>query len=213
MNTSLNAAGTMMLETDGTVLMEGGGVTNAWYRLTPDSSGSYVNGTWTQLASMAPAAPLLTRRPCCPTAGVMVEGGEYSGTQGRGDRLATRARSTTRSRTPGPTSRPFPEPNFGDDRLELCRTGTSWPVTSTGRRRSFTIPRRTRGRRRGPSCGTIRVTRRPGSKLPDGSILSYDIWSASPTACGHAQRYIPSTNTWVDAGIVPVALEQRRRRQ
>ena len=26
--------------------------TGTWYRLKPDSTGSYVNGSWTQLASM-----------------------------------------------------------------------------------------------------------------------------------------------------------------
>ena len=43
--------GTMYLMTDGTVMAQGGGGTS-WYRLTPDVHGSYVNGTWTTLASM-----------------------------------------------------------------------------------------------------------------------------------------------------------------
>ncbi|MDB6023244.1 MAG: Kelch repeat-containing protein, partial [Pedosphaera sp.] len=34
---------------DGTVIAGDGG--NHWYKLTPDSHGSYVNGTWTQAAS------------------------------------------------------------------------------------------------------------------------------------------------------------------
>jgi hypothetical protein len=42
----------MMLLSDGTVMAEGGNVDNTWYKLTPDSTGSYVNGTWSQLASM-----------------------------------------------------------------------------------------------------------------------------------------------------------------
>jgi len=48
-----NSSNTMMLETNGTVLMEGGGITNTWYTLTPNSSGSYVNGTWSRVASMS----------------------------------------------------------------------------------------------------------------------------------------------------------------
>src|SRR5206468_10071978 len=43
-------------------------------------------------------------------------------------------------------------------------------------------------------------------KLSDGSVLSYDIFSSISTGTGHAQRYVPSTDTWVDAGTVPVAL-------
>ena len=43
-------------------------------------------------------------------------------------------------------------------------------------------------------------------KLPDGSILSYDVFASPATGAGHAQRYVPSSNTWVDAGSVPVPL-------
>jgi hypothetical protein len=42
--------------------------------------------------------------------------------------------------------------------------------------------------------------------LPDGSVLSYDNFSSAQTRVSTAQRYIPSTNTWVDTGTVPVLL-------
>src|ERR1700720_1307390 len=38
-----------LLLSDGTIICGDGG--SGWYRLTPDIHGSYVNGTWTQLAS------------------------------------------------------------------------------------------------------------------------------------------------------------------
>src|SRR5437016_795183 len=38
-----------LLLSDGTVMCGDGG--SGWYRLTPDIHGSYVNGTWTTLAS------------------------------------------------------------------------------------------------------------------------------------------------------------------
>src|ERR1700760_2280527 len=37
-----------ILMTDGTVLIQDEG-SQDWWRLTPDSTGSYVNGTWTQI--------------------------------------------------------------------------------------------------------------------------------------------------------------------
>ena len=40
------------------------------------------------------------------------------------------------------------------------------------------------------------------TKLPDGSLLSYDIWNN----VGEAQRLDPTTMTWVDSGTVPVTL-------
>jgi hypothetical protein len=48
--------GVMMLMTDGTVIAHnssGGGVGKGWDKLTPDATGSYINGTWTTIASMA----------------------------------------------------------------------------------------------------------------------------------------------------------------
>jgi len=43
----------MLLLTDGTVMAQtAGNGTNTWFKLTPDSHGSYVNGTWSALASM-----------------------------------------------------------------------------------------------------------------------------------------------------------------
>ena len=35
--------GTMLLLTDGTVMVQGGGTTSSWYKLTPNSSGGYIN--------------------------------------------------------------------------------------------------------------------------------------------------------------------------
>ena len=43
-------------------------------------------------------------------------------------------------------------------------------------------------------------------KLPDDSILSYDVFSSISLAVPHAQRYIPATGTWVDAGSPPAQL-------
>ena len=45
---------TMQL-TDGTVLAQGGGETD-WWKLTPDITGSYKNGTWSNLAKQPDAS-------------------------------------------------------------------------------------------------------------------------------------------------------------
>src|SRR5882724_10249404 len=50
-------ASTALLLTDGTVMVHqsdgsAAGTTGNWWRLTPSNTGSYVNGTWSQLASM-----------------------------------------------------------------------------------------------------------------------------------------------------------------
>src|SRR5689334_13794464 len=77
--------GTTLLLTDGTVMAQqltnDGFGTSSWWKLTPDISGSYVNGTWTQLASLPSGyAPLWYASAVLPDGRVLVEGGEYNGT-------------------------------------------------------------------------------------------------------------------------------------
>jgi hypothetical protein len=51
---------------------------NGWWKLTPDQTGSYVLGTWTQLAPMPNGyAPLYFASAVLPDGRVIVEGGEY----------------------------------------------------------------------------------------------------------------------------------------
>src|SRR5215471_4047214 len=50
-NAAPGGVNTMLLLSDGTVMAQNGGSTT-WYRLTPDSSGSYANGTWTTRTPM-----------------------------------------------------------------------------------------------------------------------------------------------------------------
>ena len=70
--------GTALLLTDGTVIVQGT-FTGNWYRLTPDDSGSYVNGTWSQAASLpAGYSPLYFASAVLPDGRVIVEGGEYN---------------------------------------------------------------------------------------------------------------------------------------
>ena len=48
-------SGVMLLMTDGTVLVKtstGSSYGNTWDKLTPDSKGSYINGTWSTIAPM-----------------------------------------------------------------------------------------------------------------------------------------------------------------
>jgi len=63
--------------TDGTMLMHDGCTTD-WYKLTPDNTGSYVNGTWTKEASMPSGySPLYFASQVLADGRVIVNGGEY----------------------------------------------------------------------------------------------------------------------------------------
>jgi fibronectin type 3 domain-containing protein len=63
-----------LLLTDGTVICGDGG--SSWYRLTPDIHGSYVNGTWTQIASTH-YTRLFYSSDVLTNGNVYVAGGEY----------------------------------------------------------------------------------------------------------------------------------------
>ncbi len=77
------APGSEFLLTDGTILVQdigkGGGAGDFW-KLTPDSSGSYVNGTWSQMATLpAGYKPLYYGSAVLADGRVIINGGEYNG--------------------------------------------------------------------------------------------------------------------------------------
>lgn len=60
-----------LLLTDGSVLVQSGSNYADWYKLTPDSTGHYVNGTWKKLASIPPS---FNYAPFDPVTAVLMDG-------------------------------------------------------------------------------------------------------------------------------------------
>src|SRR5690242_5066821 len=75
-----DGATNMLLLSDGTVMVHAGAgfASNAWFRLSPDATGGYVNGTWSKLPAMSLARYAFTS-DVLPDGRVFVMGGEYSG--------------------------------------------------------------------------------------------------------------------------------------
>lgn len=74
----VNGACNPLQLTDGTVMVQDCG-SQDWWQLTPDNTGSYVNGTWTQLASLPSGySPLYHSSAVLPDGRVIIEGGEYN---------------------------------------------------------------------------------------------------------------------------------------
>jgi hypothetical protein len=68
-----------LLLTDGTVMVHDSANTSEWWRLSPDKYGSYVNGTWSPLASMPSGyCPWAFSSAVLADGRVIVEGGEYN---------------------------------------------------------------------------------------------------------------------------------------
>ncbi len=200
-NAAPNPTGTMLLLTNGTVMVQNAnGVTNVWYLLTPDSTGNYINGTWTTLS------PMITQRlyytsDMLQNGNVFVLGGEYSGPSGTqnltnlGEIYDTVANTWSAIAT-------IPAANFGDDPSEvlpngniLCGgIGSALTYLYNPTANSWAIgPDKLYG---DPSDEETWV------KLPDDSILSYDVFMNAQ----EGQRYLPTLNEWVDAGQSPVKL-------
>ena len=70
-------ANSPMLLTDGSVLVQDADNSD-WWKLTPDITGSYANGTWTQLASTPNYGPLYFASAILPDGRFFTMGGEYN---------------------------------------------------------------------------------------------------------------------------------------
>ncbi|HSM99805.1 MAG TPA: hypothetical protein VLS52_02215, partial [Rudaea sp.] len=74
------SVGQPFLLTDGRVMFQANDATD-WYALTPDASGSYLAGTWKQLASLPMAwnyGPYAFASAVLADGRVLIEGGEYN---------------------------------------------------------------------------------------------------------------------------------------
>jgi hypothetical protein len=199
-------AQTMMLLSDGSVMVQGGAdsASKDWYQLTPDSTGSYVNGSWTQLASSS-VERLFAPMAMLTNGDVMLMGGEYSGptTQetlnNTGEVYDPVANTWTSTAT-------FPQSMFGDDPIETLPNGNVLAGYISGPQTYIYSPSTNTWSQTGTKLRNDQSDEESWVKLPDGSILSYDVFSSAADGVGHAQRYIPSTGQWVDAsnGTLPV---------
>ena len=103
-NTAPAEIQTMELLTNGDVMAAS--YTNAWYLLTPSSTGSYVDGTWSQLTD-EPTERLTIGSDVMPN-GDLIRAWVANMSTGRArQRTATLAKYMTRQPTPGRRSRRF----------------------------------------------------------------------------------------------------------
>jgi hypothetical protein len=191
---------TALVLTDGTVMVHENSTGN-WWRLAPTESGSYVNGTWTQLASMQSGyAPLYFASAVLPDGRVLVEGGEYNNGLGTETNLGAIYDPTVNQWTP--VNPPSGWRTIGDSpavvlpngifmmgqggqpsRLQVLFNATNLTWTSTGS-----------GKADGFSEEGFALT-------PQGTVLTVDCEDGT-----NSELYNASTSTWTSAGstIVPL---------
>ena len=201
---SPNGTGTMLLQPDGTVMVEGGAATPSqdWYKLTPDSSGNYADGTWSSLAPMNVGRRFFAS-DVLPSGNVFVAGGEYStagGDTNTGEIYNPAANTWTKIPN-------FPEANLGDGISEVLQDGQVL-VGSINDSKTYLYNPENNAWSNGPSLlNGDSSSEESWVKLPDGSILTYEIQGTKPQT---GQRLIPGAtdaqDQWIPAGNVPVPL-------
>jgi hypothetical protein len=213
----------MLLLSDGTVMAKGtaggnDGIGFAWWKLTPDASGSYVNGTWSSRAPMLETRLWLSSQ-ILTDGRVFVAGGEYpndvaNGIFGRATAEIYDPVANTWTRIDPPASLLDPSmvspvvssyhQAFADSVSELLANGKVliapvlpkvWGGTLIYDPASNTW-----------SAGPVYARNLPFQdeaswvKLSDGSVLTID------PAGTNSERYLPSSNSWVIDSNVPVNL-------
>ncbi len=193
-----NGAGTAFLMTDGTIMI--GDNTSNYYRLTPDSKGSYINGTWSTAPPLPGGyGPLYFGSAVLPDGRLIVEGGEYNFFHGAEttlgaiyDPVANAWTSVTAPSGWGSigdaSSVVLPDGTFmladcceGSKQALLDSGNLTWSTTGTGK--------------------ADQNSEEGWTLLPNGKVLTTDIWKFEGS-----ELYDPGSGSWSSAGTVPVNL-------
>ncbi len=186
---------TMLLLSDGTVMAADGG--NAWYRLTPNSAGSYVNGTWTALATMN-FTRLYYSSVVLTNGKVLVAGAEY-GTGTNSAEIYDPVANTWTTTPPPPSGQKL----FYDSPAKILPSGNVLVAPVTPATFGGTVIYNTALNTWSAGPQLFRGSYQDEAswvKLPDDSILTIDPFGVN------SERYIPSLNQWVNDANVPVSL-------
>jgi len=195
--------GTALLLTDGRVLVQVPN-TSDWWTLTPDLTGSYINGTWTQVASLPPDyGPQYFASAVLADGRVVVMGGEYN--FGKGIFTTLGAIYTPTTNKWKPLSAPSGWARVGDSQSVVLPNGTmmiadccttdaalfnaktlAWTTTGTGK--------------------ADNNTEEGWTLLPNGKVLTLDVNNTNqPTT----EVYDPVSGSWSSAGNTPVPIFDR----
>jgi hypothetical protein len=192
---------TALLLTDGTIMVQDGDASD-WWRLTPDEKANYINGTWTQLASLPTGyGPLYYASAVLADGRVIVEGGEYNlGDQQVETNLGAVYQPTTNTWTPL-----TPPPGFsgiGDAQSVVFPDGT-FMVADIFNEQSAELDPKTMTWTVLPGTGKQDRNSEEGwNLLPDGTVLTTDAIDAP-----NAEKFVISAGDWINAGNTIVRLE------
>lgn len=197
--------GNPILLTDGSVMLQDDGCQD-WWKLTPDENGNYVNGTWTELASLpAGYSPLYHSSAVLPDGRVIIEGGEYNFLTpkwtNQGAIFDPVANAWTMVNPPSGWS------NIGDAQGVVLSNGTYMQADCCSRQDALLDPKTLTWTPTG--SGKFDVNDEEGwTLLPSGKVLTVDTYlgvNYDPLGT-NSEVYDPASGSWSSAGSTVVQL-------
>jgi len=193
-------ASTSLLLTDGTVLVHQEGA-RQWWKLTPDLNGSYINGTWSQQASLpSNYSPLYYASAVLPDGRLIVEGGEYNFGSAVWTNLG--AIYDPLANTWTAVNPPSGWANIGDAQSVILPNGTFMLANAVSSQQALLNAASLTW----TSTGTGKADgndEEGWTLLANGLVLTVDANNSNNT---HAERYSPSLGKWASAGSTIVLL-------
>jgi len=170
-----------------------------WWRLTPDVSGSYLNGTWSQLASLpAGYAPLYYSSAVLKDGRVLVMGGEYNFFNA----VWTTLGAIYNPRTNKWKSMPHPSgwTTLGDAQSVILSDGTYMQANCCTNEGAVLDSRTLTWTAVG--TGKADINDEEGwTLLPSGKVLTVDAFNGT-----NSEIFDPATGVWSSAGSTIVSL-------
>ena len=180
--------------------MAQGGGDSDWWKLTPDNTGSYVNGTWTKLASLPTGyVPDAFASAVLADGRLIIEGGEYNNGNftltNQGAIYDPAANTWTTVKPPKGWS------YIGDSPAVVLPNGR-FLVGNKLTKQMAELDPATLIWRLVNSAGKSDFNAEEGwTLLPNGTILTYDVKNAP-----NSEIYTPSAGAWASAGSTIVDL-------
>jgi hypothetical protein len=200
----INGACCGLLLTDGSVMVQdnsNGTATNHWWKLTPDITGSYVNGTWSQLAdSRSDWGPLFYASAVLEDGRVFAMGGEYN-------ELGALEGFTNKGAIYDPVTNtwanlaaPAGWSSIGDAQCTVFPNGKLMLANPTTSQSAILDPTTLTWTAGGVSGKETNFDEEGWNLLPDGTILTLDVFSTP-----NAEKYVIANDNWVQASGTAVA--------
>ncbi|MGB8542908.1 MAG: hypothetical protein WCD49_14860 [Candidatus Acidiferrales bacterium] len=213
----VDGASNPILLTDGSVLVQDTAFPD-WWKLTPDSTGSYVNGTWTQVASLPNTySPLYHSSAVLPDGRLIIEGGEYLLNVAQTEIIPTWSAQgsiydpVADVWTPVATPTffggfgPFPQ-TIGDAQSVILPNGTYMQADCCTKDQALLDATTLTWTRTGKNKFDIN-DEEGWNLLPNGEVLTVDAYVFKYEKNGtHSEIFNPATGAWKSAGSTIVQL-------